>query len=377
MHQAVDILEGAADTADPREVYQATHKAVASAMNVIGRADDSNGVIGDACRRLLALHPVAAARAEVAPSTLVTWMIKFQFNDNPGFFELDVVDYAPALGERGVEMYRRKLAEIEATLEPRVEGRRGGPHSGEWFRLDWNAQRLAVLDRDVDAIIRTHARDMRVAAWLEDTSRALEEIGEFDLAIDWARRATEFDTGFQSLAAARTWCRLLEEHRPGDVVNARLAVFRKWPSEASATALHASAGAGWDVHRDEVMATLSGHPRDAVLFALITLDDPASAWELAHSLELRDVGAWSELLEAYEAIDPIATLPRHRELVEATLATSNVRNYRSAALRLRRMRKLAAGTAAAAELDAHIVSIRKTHSRRKRMLQEFDRCKLP
>lgn len=44
MHRAVDILEDAADTADPLEVYQATHKAVASAMKVIGRADDSNGV---------------------------------------------------------------------------------------------------------------------------------------------------------------------------------------------------------------------------------------------------------------------------------------------------------------------------------------------
>jgi quinol monooxygenase YgiN len=48
---------------------------------------------------------------------------------------------------------------------------------------------LAVLDHDIDAIIRTHGRDRKVAAWLQDTAEALEEIGEIDLALDWAKRA--------------------------------------------------------------------------------------------------------------------------------------------------------------------------------------------
>lgn len=161
------------------------------------------------------------------------------------------------------------------------------------------------------------------------------------------------------------------------MVTARLAVFRKWPSATSAAALYDSAGPGWGAHRDEVMATLADSPRDAVLFALITLDDPGLAWELAHSLELTDLGAWSDLLESYQTVDPLAVLPKHRELVESTLVATNVRNYRSAALRLRRMRKLAAGTTAEADLDAYIVELRNTHRRRTRLQQEFDRCKLP
>lgn len=379
MLEAVDILEAEAetDTTDPVELYQVTHKALGSAIKVIARADDSSGIIGDACLRLLDLHPVAAARAGVSPTTLVNWLIKFQFHGDVDFFELDPVAYAPALGERGLTKYRQQLEDIAAKLEPRGEDLWRSPNSGEWFTLHWNAQRLAVLDRDIDAIIRTHARDMKVAAWLEDTSEALEEIGEIDLAIDWARRATEFGPGHQSLTAARRWCRLLEEHRPDEVLDARLAVFRKWPSDSTAAALHRRAGADWEVHRDEVMATLGGRPRDAVLFALFTLDDPAQAWELAHSLELTDFRAWSELLDAYQLIDPLAVLPKHRELVESTLVETHVRNYRKAALRLRRMRKLAAGTTAAADLDAYIVELRNTHRRRTRLQQEFDRCKLP
>ena len=49
------------------------------------------------------------------------------------------------------------------------------------FVLGWNDQRLAVWDRDVDAIIATHVRGGGVAAWFQgtakDTAKALAEIG--------------------------------------------------------------------------------------------------------------------------------------------------------------------------------------------------------
>ena len=43
MDEAVDILEAAIPTTDPAEVYAVTHKALASAIKVIARADDSSG----------------------------------------------------------------------------------------------------------------------------------------------------------------------------------------------------------------------------------------------------------------------------------------------------------------------------------------------
>jgi hypothetical protein len=218
MHEAVDILEGAIPSTDPAEVYAVTHKALASAITVIARADDSSGIIGDACRRLLDLHPKAAAAARVPSGKLIDWMMKFQFDGDVDYFELDPVAYAPALGETGMKAYRKRLSEVQATLGPRPseDDRWTSMHSHEWFTLDWNAQRLAVLDHDIDAIIRTHAKDRRVAAWLEDTAEAFEEIGEIDLAIDWAKQATDFDRGHQSLKASDYWCRLLEHDRPAD-----------------------------------------------------------------------------------------------------------------------------------------------------------------
>lgn len=52
MRQAVDILEAAIRRTGPWST-PSTHKAVASAVKVIARADDSSGILGDACRRLL------------------------------------------------------------------------------------------------------------------------------------------------------------------------------------------------------------------------------------------------------------------------------------------------------------------------------------
>jgi hypothetical protein len=234
-----------------------------------------------------------------------------------------------------------------------------------------------VLDHDIDAIIRTHAKDGRVAAWLEDTAEALEEIGEIDLAIDWAKQATDFDRGHQSLKASDYWCRLLETHRPSEALEARLAVFRRWPSSTTAARLHNAAGKTWPDLRDEIINSLSASPRDAVLFALLTLKDAEFAWTIAHAQALDSDHTWSELVKAYEKIDPLAVLPIHQRLVESQLIEAGAQHYRLAARRLAKMRKLAAGSEKASQVDDLIANLRETHRRRPRLQQEFDRAGLP
>lgn len=381
MHQAIDILEAAAeDPANAAEVYAVTHKAITSAITVIKRADDSSGIIGDACRRLLVLHPVAAARAKVPASRLVDWMIKFQFEGDVDYFELDPVAYAPALGEKGLAVYRARIAKISERIgpDPGRMDRIGTDHSHDWFTLEWNAQRLAVLDRDVEAIIATHYRDGKVAAWVQDTAEALEEIGEHDLAIEWAHRATQTPPHHQALTAAKYWCKLLAEHRPDELIAARADVFRRWPSADTAALLHRDAGDEWPTYRDEVAQALSGSPRDAVIFALSYLKDVQYAWDLAHELDLTDASTWHDLAEVYADIDPIATLPVHTSLVEGTLTKADAKAYRNAARRLQLMRRLAAhDPEAIAMVNKLVADLREEHRRRPRLQQEFDRVGLP
>lgn len=379
MHQAIELIEAALPSTPPADVYSVVHAALASAVKVIARADDSSGIIGDACHRLLELHPQVAAAAGVAPGKLVNWMTKFQFEGDVDYFNIDPVAYAPALGEVGMTAYRQRLAEVRAMIgpEPSFEERFAKPHGRENWVLEWNAKRLAVFDHDIDAIIRTHLRDGRVAAWFQDTAEAFEEIGEIDLAIDWARKASDHDSGHQALKAAAYWCMLLAQHRPGEHLASRADVFNRWPSSSTAAALHRAAGTAWPEFEEDVTARLAARPDQAVLFSLTTLKDPRRAWEQANSLHLTDAHVWMELVTAYERIDPLATLPVHQRLVEHELEATDAKHYRLAARRLATMRKLAADSEQEIEVDAFIAALRETHRRRPRLQQEFDRARLP
>ncbi|MEV0111245.1 DUF6880 family protein [Nocardia sp. NPDC050799] len=394
MHEAVDVLDDAVAAGDDlQEVFAVTQKALAGAMKVIARADDSSGLIGDAVRRLLRLHADTAAAAKPPAARLVAWMMKFQFEGEVDYFELDPLAYAPALGDKGVALYRSALAEIAAGLgpEPPIPQSPDSPpwhtdHAGwrGWAEgrhvrstLEWNARRLAVLDRDVDAIIATHARDRKVAAWLTETAVALTEIGHIDLALDWAKAGADFDSGHQAQQAGEYWCRLLAEHRPTEELAARREVFTRWPSADTAARLYTCAGDGWPGYRDEILERLSSSPRQAVLFALQTLRDTESAWRLAHSLQLRDADTWSRLVTVYEEIDPLAVLPALTDLVVGELTEAGAQHYQIAARRLKKMRTLAAGTDQQAEVDRFVLELRETHRRRPRLQREFDRAGLP
>lgn len=378
MHGALDELERAQDSTEPAAFFRIVQKALMSSLRVIFRADDSSGVIGDAVRRLLGLHPVAAAVAGVKASTIVDWMIKFQFDNEVDYFQLDIVDYAPALGDAGVALYRRRLDEIRESLgpEPAEDDLWRGEHRMEWWELQHNARRLAVLDRDVDAIIRTHARDERVAAWQQDAAKALEEIGEISLAIDWARRATDHDLGHQSASASRYWLRLLAEHRPEDMLEATQHVFGRWPNSGNAEAVRNQAGDGWPDLRTTVEERLRRDPDEAVRFALNS-GEPLRAWELAQELQPTYSGTWADLAEALGDADPAAAIQLHMILVEQTLEKADAKSYRDAARRLAKMRRLAKKVAKEQEVDGFVVSLREEHRRRPRLQEEFTRAGLP
>lgn len=146
---------------------------------------------------------------------------------------------------------------------------------------------------------------------MHDTARALKEIGEFILALDLAKPAVDLDRGPQSRAAADYWCALVEVYRPGDLVDARMLLFRRWPFASTATRLHHGAREAWPQYKAEVMTALQSNPADAVTFTLTTPRNPAREWHLAHEIALNRDPTWSALVKSYEKIDPVAAMPVH------------------------------------------------------------------
>lgn len=387
MHDAIDLLETALEHPEvlprfgiqaptPQETYAVAHKALASAIRIIARADDSAGIIGDACRRLIELHPKAAALAQPQQARIADWFWNFHFNDEVDYFQLDPVAYAPALGERGLGLIRTRVNALREELLPQNSTAGSSWHRHNEFLVGWFDQRFSVLDRDFDAIIRTHLRDGNVAAWYEDVAEAFEEIGEVDRAIEWADRATMFNFGHQSQSAAKRWWRLLSEHRSSSLPAAAQTIFERWPTSTNGAKLIETVGEGV---LEDVQAALEMRPTDLVRFQLDTMDDPALAWESAHRLSLEDAYVWEDLAEAYFPIDPVAAVEVQLGLVAGSLEVANTRRYRPAARELARIRRSAraASTEALRVVDDAIADLRELYARRPRLMAELDRAKLP
>ena len=98
---------------------------------------------------------------------------------------------------------------------------------------------------------------------------------------------------------------------------------------------------------------------------------------MAHSLDLSDDRTWSDLAKAYEKVDPHAVLPVLNRLVLNDLVETGAQHYQIAARRLKKMRKLPAGSEYAAEVDWLIAELRGSYRRRPRLQHEFDRAGLP
>jgi hypothetical protein len=387
MHEGVELLEVALEDPDalpsqgiraptPRETHTTTHKALASAIRVIARADDSAGIIGDACRALIELHPRTAAVAGVPGVKLADWVYDFHFDDDVDYFELDPVAYAPALGEKGLARLRARIDALRAEISPVEPSQRFSRHDHRTFVVEWFDKRFAVLDRDHDAIIRTHLRDGRVAAWHEDVAKAFEEIGSTDLAIHWAERATLFDHGHQARRAADHWWRLLQEHCPEALPESAKTIFDRWPTAGTGARLVAVTG---EDAIDSVQETLAARPTELVRFQLDTMRDPRLAWTSAERLALDEAGVWADLAKAYLPFDPIAAIGVQLRLVAGTLIEANTRKYRPAARELASIRKTAvtSGAEAIAVVDDTIADLRDRYKRRPSLIAALDRARLP
>lgn len=375
MHEAIDVLEEAVGVEDPTVVHDVCQRALMSSLRIIMRADDSAGIIGDACQRLIALHPVTAAAAQVPVPKLVAWMMKFQFDEECDFFELDPVAYAPALGDVGMARYRKQLAQRQEDFL--ASSAAADRFSREGFVLAHNARRLAVLDRDVDAIIATHARDQAISRWLSDTAEAFLEIGDVDRAIEWARRAALTPPDHQAVQAGLSWGELLKQHRPDELLTSRIELFERWPQQRTASLLHDAAHERWPELEAHVVESLAGRPADAVGFLLRHVGDVDRAWAIAHEhAALIGPDLWADLARARGRTHPQQAVSVLVRLAKDELVDAGVQHYRVAANLLRSAQTFAGQAGLRDEFDDVVRDIREANRRRPRLKDEFDAARL-
>ena len=395
--EGIEQLHERAREVGAAPVIPYVQKAIASTVRVILRANDSTGAIGDTVHSLLALHARLCAAGSPPPVKLVRWLMTFQFGGTQDFFEIDIIDYADALGPKGMAQYRAELARLREITPPEPSE---ADQQADWrtrmeeperfkrqtndrhtrFLLDYNAKRLAVLDRDVDGVIAAYGGDQTRSYRLHDASKALVEIGEVHRAIEFAERAAFLERHHQAEQAAHYWCDLLRQYRPREESAARRAVFERWPSSGNASRLRDAAAGEWAAIENGVLADLAARPYDYIVFLLLTLNDVPRAWSEAQRVdetgEALGDDLWTRLVEAIQQVDPSAVIPVLHRLIESDLRVADAGNYRSAVKRLRQLRTISAGIGETDDARAFTAQLRERHRNRPRFLQELGRANL-
>lgn len=346
-------------------------RAITLTTRAILKADDSSGLIGDLVHQLLQAHAVTVANAQPSLSQaeqtrLIKWIVKYRYGGKQDFFDPDIVAYTPGLSAKSIEAYRKAISAIDL---------------GEYGQ--YPLQRLAVLDRDRDAIVAAHGGEPHNEMMAEHVVESLAEAGLVDDArhyaqfgFDMARRSygTKLDTYLVDDAISR-----------GDTSGAidyRWQWFQRFPTSTSFSRLRETAVTLtiWDEHREPAEQLLQQRdPRGYVRY-LLDDDQAGPAWDFAveHLDPESDGDLWHSLCISRGATHPLEVLPIYRRLVTATLLVTDVRNYRYATKLLKEMSTVAkaAGTDAEISFRKFVQETAEENRRRPRCISIFRKAKL-
>jgi hypothetical protein len=371
----VDALAEAVIDRPSAELVLLLERAAGHLVKVILRADDSDGLIGDLARRVLDLHRDACAAGVAESVPLARWMVRFTFDDQD-FFVIDPVAYVDALGDKGLAAYRKEVAKRSAPTEVAPLRRDlWGPFPS--FAARYAAERLAVIDRDVDRLIELLGGDLTSANQFARVAEAMLELGREDDALAWVRWGLAATSGWQIAKLYDLAASLLADRQDTDaVLTLRRDQHQRIPSASTYALLQAAATArgGWETERDEARAVLAAQDPSGLVDALLSDGDTDEAWTVATKGDWSpDVRQWKRLAEAREPTDPAGALGVYLQLTDAVLVDANKGAYREAVRHLKAARRAATTAGLLSEFAEKLTRLREQHRRRPTLIAMLDK----
>jgi hypothetical protein len=334
-------------------------------LKVVMHADDSDGLIGDLVRDLLDLHAPACDAGVADPVALAGWMVLFGFDDQD-FFEVDPVPYASALGDNGLAAY------CDA-----VDARRDGAA----FAVRYARERLAILDRDVDALVSMLGGDLTSPYQFFRVAEAMRELGLDDEALAWAERGIAQTSGWQVCQLYDLACDVHARRGESlEVLALRRAQHERMPSLSTYRALRTIADMvdSWPLERDAARAALQRADPRGFVDALLGDGEIDLAWSAATAGPPDALGAdlWLRLAESSERERPADALAVYQRIADEVLERADRRAYRSAVRILRRARAAAQAAGALDTFGEYLARLREQYRRRPTLIEILDKADL-
>jgi hypothetical protein len=363
----IDAIRAEVERRPSPELVVEIELAVGHLVKVILHADDSDGMIGDLARDLLDLHAETCDAGVADPLKLARWMVRFCFDDQD-FFEVDPVRYASALGGLGLAAYRREV-------------RRRREMGDQSFAAKYAAERLAILDGDVDAIVVLLGGDFDRPYDFIRVAGAMEELGRDDDVLYWARRGITETSGWQ---LSQLYDLVAAVHgRRGDrevLFRLRRDQHNRMPSASTYELLRQAAEAVgvWSSECPVARSVLAGHDLGGLVDVLLADKEPDTAWQVVIDNPAWDPGErrWMALAEAREPAHPGDALDVYLRMVDRELETTGRAAYARATGILKRAKRAASSAERTDEFADHLQILREVHRRRPTLIAMLDKAAL-
>jgi uncharacterized Zn finger protein len=363
----VDSIGEALAVSASAQLLELIERAIGHVVKVLLQADDSNGEIGGLVASLLEFHLLASEAGIADPVKLARWMVRFMLDDQD-FFVLDPKRYAAGMGESGLAAFRK---EVDRRRQP----------GEDLFALRYIEQRLAVLDGDVDRIIRLLGGDLTSPHQFIQVTAAMVELGRDEDALAWAQRGITETDGWQvaqlyDLAAGV----YLRRGTPDEVARLRWAEHRRMASSTTYAMLREAAEAtgSWDAERSSARSVLEAADLGGLVDALLLDREPDAAWQVTKDNPEWDPGQrrWKKLAKTREPLYPSDAMVVYLKLADSELETTGRSHYTRAAALLREARRAADAAGRRPEFSEHVSALRDRFRRRTAFIEILDRTAL-
>lgn len=369
----LDLLSRQVDTHPTQQLVDLLQRAIKHVLAVIHRADD-DGLIGSVLDDLYGLHVQACADGRPDQKKLATWLVKHSF-DPDTFHPPDPVEYADALGEKGIALYR------SAVLKQLDGADEADRYSTVLSHGRYAVERLAVIDRDPEAVIASY-RHIERASWRElEIARALREIDRDDLALEHARAGLATGEAFDRPKLVTLTAAILADTGDLDALHAlRVADHEFRADRTSYAALcDASSSLGrWEADRPAAIVTLGRRNVRELVAVLLEEGRVDEAWDTYRAAT--DLTLWEKdylaLVAARAKAHPGDAVDAYLALADKELLTSDRRHYEQAIRHAKNALEPAKRADRTRDVVEHVRAWRETHKRRPSLLQLLDRARL-